>query len=184
MTHRVPGKPTPEWAEARRTGENRKCPCGKEFYAADWQIKAGKGRFCSRRCSYDNRVRPSGLIYNIVADNQGWIKPGERRAPETEFKTGQVPHNFAGDMVGYCGLHDWVRAQLGPANIYTCDYCGGTESRMEWANKSWTYKRDITDWLALCSKCHRHYDRNGDWGAASRLFEWNGKHLGRRIVNG
>lgn len=30
-----------------------------------------------------------------------------------------------------------------------------------WANKSHKYKRELTDWISLCVKCHKKYD--GDY---------------------
>jgi len=29
---------------------------------------------------------------------------------------------------------------------------------IQWANKDHKYKRDISDWMRLCAKCHTHYD--------------------------
>ena len=39
-----------------------------------------------------------------------------------------------------------------------CRNCGETEKRIEWANKSREYKKDVTDWIELCNKCHFKYD--------------------------
>lgn len=47
------------------------CPCGQEFDAANWQVKAGRGKYCSKGCMYQYRVRPKGLKYNLVAENSG-----------------------------------------------------------------------------------------------------------------
>ncbi len=30
---------------------------------------------------------------------------------------------------------------------------------IQWANKSHTYKRELTDWFALCGTCHKKYDK-------------------------
>lgn len=125
----------------------------------EWKVKAGKGRYCSNACKYRFRVRPTGLTYNVVNENPTWFKPGERSNPAGEFKAGEVPHNFKGDQVGYDALHDWVRRHRGPP--LECERCGhdGSEHRIEWANKSHEYLRDLDDWLALCVPCHHEHDR-------------------------
>lgn len=97
---------------------------------------------------------------------------GVHFSPSTEFKVGQMenenhPH-WKGDMVGYAGIHKWVHRKLGKAN--NCVHCGKTDGKIEWANKSHEYKRELSDWLQLCKKCHIAYDRNGFWGAASRKY--------------
>lgn len=147
--------------------QTRVCACGAEFPVANWEIKAGRGKYCSQECKYKYRTRPQGLRYKIVAKNQSWIQKGQRLSPETEFRRGQIPHNFKGDAVGYGALHDWVKRHRGKAT--TCEWCASTLN-VQWANKSFLYKRDLDDWLALCYRCHRKYDKHGDWGAASRKF--------------
>lgn len=68
---------------------------------------------------------------------------------------------WKGDNVSYSGLHYWLARRLGKPRV--CDHCGTiTAKKYEWANKSGKYKRDITDWVRLCSRCHRIYD-NHPW---------------------
>jgi len=68
--------------------------------------------------------------------------------------------NWKGDKVGYYALHTWVQRTLGKPE--TCEHCGKTGLKgraIQWANKSGKYKRKVTDWLRLCTKCHYNYDR-------------------------
>lgn len=70
---------------------------------------------------------------------------------------------WKGDDVGYRGLHDWVRRQLGRPT--KCEYCGKdnlTKHKIHWANKSHKYKRDVTDWIRLCAKCHKKEHKGGN----------------------
>ncbi len=61
----------------------------------------------------------------------------------------------------YRSLHQWVASQLGRPS--ECEMCGCTEKkRYEWANISGKYKRDTADWVRLCAKCHRAYDKAGE----------------------
>ena len=71
----------------------------------------------------------------------------------------ELSHSWKGDLVGYGGLHNWVKKELG--RPIRCDICGSlNKKRYEWASKNHSYKRDLTEWLRLCTKCHRHYDAN------------------------
>lgn len=66
--------------------------------------------------------------------------------------------SWKGDDVGYTALHQWVYKNLGQPNY--CEHCKSTvELAYHWANKSHEYKRDVSDWMRLCVKCHFKYDR-------------------------
>jgi hypothetical protein len=65
------------------------CPCGLTFEISEKQKEAGRGRRCSKACQYKYPSRPSGLVYNIVAENSGWYKPGDNTVEqfsETDLK--------------------------------------------------------------------------------------------------
>lgn len=95
---------------------------------------------------------------------------GKHLSLRTEFKKGENQDkkniNWRGNNVGYYALHTWVIRKLGKASI--CHKCG-SDKKVQWANKSWEYKRDINDWIELCFKCHRIYDMQ-NWGAGSIKF--------------
>lgn len=145
----------------------RKCKCGKDFEVRPKRIEQGRGEYCSKKCMYTYRVRPSGLSYVLVKENPTSFKKG--MVPWSKGKkTGIIPVNFTGDNVGYDALHDWVKRHKPKAEC--CEHCGKT-GYLEWANKSHEYKRDLSDWLALCKKCHIKYDReSGNWGVATKRF--------------
>lgn len=152
--------------------------------------KSRKGFFC-KSCGYKHRKRPSGLKYSLKKKNSTWFKKGvsswnkgkkyknprmsaihkgKHHSPSTEFKKGnnigKKNNNWKGDRVGYFALHSWVYRKLGKPEV--CEFCGST-GKMQWANKSWEYKRDMNDWLSLCSRCHRNYDKQ-NWGTATERF--------------
>ena len=65
--------------------------------------------------------------------------------------------NWKGDNVGYHGLHKWVARKLGKPSY--CAYCQSTDIKAYyWANISHAYKRELSDWVRLCAKCHSAYD--------------------------
>lgn len=105
-------------------------------------------KFCSSKCC---NSRP----------NKGQYKDGHtQRANKGSFKKGLIPWNWKGDEVGYLALHRWVQRYKGKPKI--CEHCGIVESntyKIHWANKSHKYFRDLNDWLRLCAKCHKKYDK-------------------------
>lgn len=73
---------------------------------------------------------------------------------------GEESHpGWKGDEVGYRALHRWVEKRRGKP--YYCEHCFKTDlphRQYHWANKSHEYKREISDWIRLCSICHGKYD--------------------------
>lgn len=57
----------------------------------------------------------------------------------------------------YPAIHDYVRKRLKKPNC--CEHCGEVK-KLDMANKSQEYKRDLSDWMWLCRKCHQNYDGN------------------------
>lgn len=132
-----------------------KCPCGKDFDVAEWEIRANRGKYCSNACKFAYRKRPSGLKYELKVENSSWIKPGQRlspdtefqpeqrnnpegefqpgtrTSPDTEFKLGQQPHNYLGGYYFrlYGITHDqWLA--LYDAQDGKCAICGKNPKRI------------------------------------------------------
>src|SRR3990167_8604897 len=84
-------------------------------------------------------------------------KTGKRTST---FKKGQFVNestwNWKGNDVSYIALHSWVRRKLG--NPIECKRCKKPKNRYEWANISRSYKRELTDWISLCTSCHQYCD--------------------------
>ena len=86
------------------------------------------------------------------------------------FQTGNIPWNkdkeylavrgeknpfWKGDDVSYHTLHHWIQRWLG--KVKECVYCGN-ENNIQWASISHKAKRDLSDYIPLCAKCHSGYD--------------------------
>jgi len=67
----------------------------------------------------------------------------------------------------YAAVHYWIYSRGGRPK--ECEFCGISKN-LVWANKSFEYKRDLSDWLRLCAKCHNNYDRENGWGRAAKKF--------------
>lgn len=87
-------------------------------------------RFCSQKCSSD---------FNKTI-------------------TGENNPNWKGENITYETLHAWLYRKWGKPE--QCDFCGASDKRIEWANKTGKYTRERKDWLNLCCNCHKNYDKN------------------------
>jgi hypothetical protein len=56
----------------------------------------------------------------------------------------------------YRSLHSWVTRNKPKPEA--CSHCGQVKP-LDWANVSGEYRQDLDDWVALCRKCHRAFDR-------------------------
>lgn len=103
--------------------------CGIDFYKFKSHVKRSKHHFHIRAC----RDRWQSSVF-LAENNPKW----------------------KGEEVGYEGLHLFVRSRL--LNPGVCSQCG-KNGRLDLANKSGKYSRELSDWLWLCRKCHRAYDK-------------------------
>ena len=137
--------------------------CKKSF-----KSRPDRGIFCSRKC----RGLSENMKINITCQICGTVfyavpargkrfcsKPCVGKFNRERCKFGNVP-NWKGDNVSYRNLHKWVVKWRGQPD--TCEDCGkkGTSHQMHWANKSHQYLRQLSDWIRLCVKCHKKYDKS------------------------
>jgi len=60
--------------------------------------------------------------------------------------------------ISYYGIHTYISRTYGQPK--KCEHCGTEKAKKyEWANISKKYKRNIADWVRLCAKCHKAFDR-------------------------
>lgn len=72
--------------------------------------------------------------------------------------SGKNSSNWKGKKVGYFGVHSWIRKKRGCPK--KCESCGTLEAKKyEWANKDHKYRRNLSDWFRLCTRCHMAYDK-------------------------
>lgn len=129
--------------------ETRNCfVCKKDFKTRITEINRGGGICCSRACYF--------IRFNSIVKK-------DKDSP-----------NWKGNKVGKGGLHSWVKKHLGTPN--KCEHCNTTTAKCyDWANKSQTYKRDLTDWIRLCRSCHAKYDhpfRQPKWKESVKKLGW------------
>lgn len=110
------------------------------------------------RLSNLGRKQSKETIAKKVASRKGYRHSKETIEKIRRSNSGENSSHWKGDNVGYSALHKWVYKKLGKANI--CNYCESIEN-IDWANISREYKRDTSDWMQLCRKCHINYDKEG-----------------------
>lgn len=70
---------------------------------------------------------------------------------------------WKGNDITYRVLHKWIVRNLGqPTKCERCGKDGLTGRQIGWANKDHLYKRNLDDWIRLCTKCHREYDKENN----------------------
>ncbi|KKL53679.1 hypothetical protein LCGC14_2273010 [marine sediment metagenome] len=113
----------------RQRGSSKKC------LQCGKNVKTDANRFCSSSCS------------NFYRGYEGENHP-----------------RWVGDNISYCGVHSWMNKNFKKSPI--CNFCKKTPKKgrdgrtnLEWANVSGKYLRDRSDWIILCCKCHKEYDR-------------------------
>ena len=134
-----------------------KCPtCGNDCEAI----------YCNQQC-YAKSSKLKELAKNssmIKANSEGKWHKGHPHSEKTKKLLSEVTPKrigadnpmWRGNAVGYDGLHDWVKLHK-PASEF-CEVCGRTNCRIEAANISGVYKRDIKDFVWLCCSCHTNFD--------------------------
>lgn len=77
-------------------------------------------------------------------------------ANTTYHPEGELAHRWKGEDAGYSAKHMYVRKYGVKPDV--CSHCKESID-LEWANISGEYFRDLSDWIALCKKCHKAFDR-------------------------
>lgn len=87
----------------------------------------------------------------------GIIKKGHKKYDDAySFLNGEENPFWKGKDVGYSSLHMWVnRHKNKPIECIEC----GEIKKLDWANIDHKYRRVLDDYIALCRKCHKRFDK-------------------------
>lgn len=106
---------------------------------------------------------------------------GKHQSPNNEFKKGQnageKSHAWKGDDIGYRALHYWINRHKSKSLL--CENCKNGQRKLEAANISGQYKRDVNDFKWLCHRCHVIEDKNNPknpklaWIKRGGRIPWN-----------
>ena len=166
--------PTGVYIHIKQTDKRNKiCSiCNKVFYCtSDIGIKRwNEKKYCSNNCYGESQrgklvFDTTGLKHSEETKKKISTAHLGMKKPWSKFPVlkGENNHAWKGDNVSYSGLHRWIYRHLGKPR--RCEHCGNNKKigikMYQWASKSREYKRDLTDWIRLCSKCHAKYDDIG-----------------------
>jgi hypothetical protein len=65
---------------------------------------------------------------------------------------GEKHPQYKGSSVGYSALHIYIRRRKPQPK--SCENCNKITKRLDLANISQQYRRELSDWEYLCRKCH------------------------------
>lgn len=123
--------------------------------------KGGVGYWKNKKRDAQTLKKMSDGRKGISAWNKGTkgVMKAWNKGMKAPWSAAEKNVNWKGDKVGYRALHEWIEGQLGKPT--TCEFClkeNLTGHEIHWANKSWEYRRDVSDWIRLCPSCHKAYD--------------------------
>lgn len=132
----------------RKTGEEKKClVCKKPFYAPGWLLKKSGGKYCSHKCYSKSKI-----------GNEPWNKGSKGLTKRNSGSFYSSESKWKGTLKEYKILHYWVGKYLGkPKGCSMCKTVINTRG-IHWANISGEYKKELSDWIRLCAKCHYEFD--------------------------
>lgn len=136
------------------------CPvCGGDFETP----KHRNNKYCSRDC-YMNvfvKINVGRKQTKEHIEKLSKTRRGRKLTEKHKSKVGRSDdkhHQWKGENAGYRSIHIWVENKLGKPMV--CERCGTTSgTRFHWCSKTHEHKRDLSDWMRLCPKCHSNYDK-------------------------
>jgi len=85
---------------------------------------------------------------------------GKKYNRQTPWLHGENNPKWKGAQVEYRGLHNWIEYHKQWTGI--CQMCGFIAIKrreLDLANISGNYYRNVNDFMWLCKKCHKRFDR-------------------------
>ena len=128
--------------------------CSKVYEIERYRI--ARNKYCGSSCHNSVAGKAGGKAGKGVSRNVGVKRPDLAARNKINPRKGAQTANWKGSQAGYASLHQWLYRYFGKPTA--CEHCPSS-SKIQWANKDKTYKRDISNWLQLCTPCHRAHDK-------------------------
>lgn len=129
--------------------------CNKEFNCKP--CKSETRTYCSHPCYWNAK--------SLWKYPQAWFQKwhinyiSEKWRLSQSIKISWINHFFwKWDSASVRSMHSYVKRHKWLPQI--CEKCWITRrtNRLDWANIDHSYKRNLSDYLALCRSCHRKHD--------------------------
>ena len=149
----------------KKEGKIVKCLiCKVEFYVKRVHLLKGWGKYCSTKC---HGFSLKGIIPSNLAYAQSKSPIGKKG--NSYHNKGEKHWAWQKENPSYRAVHAWMRKEFGIAIKCENKECiyprkDGRGYLMlkpkvyQWANISRQYKRERSDFMQLCSSCHKNYD--------------------------
>lgn len=95
------------------------------------------------------------------------------------IRNGEKHYRWTGDAVSYRAVHKWVRKYKPHSDV--CEKCNMPHYRLEIANISGEYKRDINDYIWICPKCHMVLDGKKEKNRLAHLGKKHSEETKRKL---
>ena len=113
---------------------------------------------CKCKCGNTKVIRGSHLGSSSSCGCYAKEKSAKqlREYATSERHRGEGNPSWKGKNAGYQAVHQWLNRHY---KKESCTHCGVKDKRLEWALiKGKEYAHDITNFMPLCSSCHKFYD--------------------------
>lgn len=103
-------------------------------------------------CSKSIKVTPCHKKRSFCSKKCFAVYRKNKKRPEISSENHYL---WKGDKAKLTAIHGWIKRRIVKTK---CLFCG-VQDRLQYANKSGKYTRNLNDWLILCPKCHSRFDK-------------------------
>lgn len=110
--------------------------------------------------SINEIAKELGIAHQTVSGlclRRGWKRSSSVKSKLIrKAKIGSRNPMWGGDNIKYGAVHSYIRRRFKQPK--KCQLCKVENKKLDLANISGLYKRDIEDWVFLCRQCHMRLD--------------------------
>lgn len=104
-----------------------------------------------KKMSKEQKIKISSALLGRKLSKEHRLKIGKSEKGEKHFA-------WKGENASYRAVHSWISKWKGKPKM--CEMCGTIKNiTYHWANIDHKYRRVLDDYIRLCVKCHRKYDK-------------------------
>ncbi len=138
---------------------NKKClSCQTLISVANWQIRSGRGLYCSPKCRELGRF--NRRVTKICRTCKSTFTVPKCRLRGREVLYCSIACRKDRPDIGYWAIHKWLTRVYGKASKCENPSCKKQSKIFQWAKiREKDYLRDRACFIELCRSCHTIYDK-------------------------